>query len=208
MKKFSLILMVLVIGALVIGLSNPIFAANSQTSDIDAEIIDDITINEGDPAGLNFGQFTSPANEVTLYVKPDTYNTSGGEALADTEITWTGTEDSNFQHLGGAHAANFIVTSPQSASNADVTLTSLPASIAGATGDASTNNATMAVSAWAVYDQDGTGTLTENVAQDQVVSIILTDDSGAFSVGAKLTAAAGQDVGTYAGTFDVQVAYQ
>jgi hypothetical protein len=207
MKKFSLIIMVLLIGALLFGLSTPIFAANSQESDIDAEIIDDITINEGDPAGLNFGQFTQPANEVVLYVNPEDYNTSGGEALADGDISWSGTEDTDFQHLGGAHAADFDVTSPQTASNADVTLTSLPTEITGASGDALDNNATMALSEWAIYDQDGE-TLNEDVSQDQVVGINLTDDVGAFSVGAKLTAAANQDLGTYSGTFDVQVAYQ
>ncbi|MFW5961457.1 MAG: DUF4402 domain-containing protein [bacterium] len=199
MKKFSLIIMVLLIGALLLGLSTPIFAENSQESEIDAEIIDDITINEGDPAGLNFGQFTQPAEEVTLYVNPEDYDTAGGEALADEDID---TSDNDFQHLGGAHAADFDVTSPESASNAEVTLTNLPAAINATSGDA-----TMDLSEWAIYDQEG-DQLTEDVSQDQDVTISLSDDEGAFSVGAKLTAAADQALGTYEGTFDVEVAYQ
>lgn len=206
MEKMKLLMVVVLAGMVIMGLSTAVMADNSQEVEMDAEIIENLTLEEGNPAGLNFGQFTSPAEEVTLYLNPEDYNDEGGSEIAGEDIAWAGTEDDDFVHFGGAHAANFTVDSPTDVDNYDVVLSNLPSTIDGASGAASENSATMDVDEWAVYDQEG-NTLTED-ATEAAGLVLDENDEGAFSVGAKLTASAGQDVGTYEGTFDVQVNYQ
>jgi hypothetical protein len=208
MKKISSLIIILLIGFLIFALSSSISAANSQTSDLDAELIDKITLEEGNPAGINFGQFTSPSGSLTLYLYPRDYNTSGGEVISSNHMSWTGgTEDDDFEHLGGAHVAVFTFNSPISIDNAAVTLINLPGSIPGTSGAALSNDASMNLSAWSIYDVEGDST-TQNLEQGETVTVSLTDNSGSFRVGAMLIVSANQEVGAYSGIFDVQIDYQ
>src|SRR6056297_2355712 len=108
MKKLSSLIIILLIAVLIFALSNSIFAANSQTSDLDAEIIDKITLEEGNPAGINFGQFTSPSDSLHLHLSARDFNTIGGEVISSNDMSWPGaTIDDDSEHLGGAHVATF-----------------------------------------------------------------------------------------------------
>jgi hypothetical protein len=206
-KSSSLTLIVLIV-VLVIGFSPSIFAVNTETSDLDAEIIDKITLEEGEPAGLNFGQFNSPTYSVNFYLNPRDFNSIGGEVIPEFDFNWPqGSIDDDFQHFGGAHAASFTFTSPLSTENAVVTLKNFPGSIVGTSGSAAINNAAMMLAAWSIYDKEG-DSLTQNLEKGDSVTVDITDGSGSFSVGASIYASSGQEVGTYTGTFDVQIDYQ